>query len=250
MDRPRLRQLVFASADAEDIEHLRQILDLGHGFVDPGVSVFGLTNGVFAIGDQFLEVVVPVEETTAAGRFLERSGGIGGYMAIFQTDDLASVRTRADHMKIRRVWDIDVDDISASHLHPADIGAAIVSIDEARPPGSWRWGGPDWTTQQCPGCLQAIEIEARDPGAIAQRWAQVLGIDAAPIGHDIWSLTLADAEITVRPGDRDALIAYGLAHPDPKACLARAEALELSVSQNSFQFAGVQVSLSPIDPAA
>ena len=40
---------------------------------------------MFALGDQFLEVVVPVEDETAAGRFIDRTGGQGGYMAIFQT---------------------------------------------------------------------------------------------------------------------------------------------------------------------
>jgi len=73
MTQPRIRQLVFASFDQDDIARLRHILDLGKGFVDPGVRVFGLTNGVFALGDQFLEVVVPTEENTAAGRFLDRT---------------------------------------------------------------------------------------------------------------------------------------------------------------------------------
>ena len=57
MTLPRIRQLVFASHDEADIQRLKHILDLGEGFVDPGVAVFGLTNGVFALGDLTFEML-------------------------------------------------------------------------------------------------------------------------------------------------------------------------------------------------
>lgn len=243
MTLPRLRQLVFASHDQDDIEQLRHILGLGAGFVDPGVTVFGLTNGVFALGDQFLEVVVPVEEKTAAGRFLDRSNGLGGYMAIFQTDDLTRVRNHADANGLRRVWDIDVEDISASHLHPADIGAAIVSIDEARPAGSWRWGGPDWQENSVPGTLLELEVTADDPETLAARWGGVLNVTPRAMGHDVWELGLAEGVVRVIPGDRDYLSKYTLIHPEPAACLERAREAGLSVHGASFQFAGVHIAL-------
>ena len=243
MTLPRIRQLVFASHDSADIERLRHVLDLGPGFVDPGVSVFGLTNGVFALEDQFLEVVVPVEDKTAAGRFLDRNQGEGGYMAIFQTDNLERVRAHTDKNSLRRVWDIDASDISASHLHPADIGAAIVSIDEARPVGSWRWGGPDWQENAVPGALKELEITAADPESLAQRWGGVLDVEAVSVGHDVWELALAEGLVRVIPGPRDFLSKYTLKHPNPEACLARAAALGIEVTGASFQFAGVQIAL-------
>lgn len=243
MTLPRIRQLVFASYDPADIEKLRHVLDLGPGFVDPGVRVFGLTNGVFALGDQFLEVVVPIEDKTAAGRFLDRTQGLGGYMAIFQTDNLDRVRTHADRQGLRRVWDIDVEDISASHLHPADIGAAIVSIDEARPASSWRWGGPDWQGNAAPGSVQELEVSAADPQSLAQRWGGVLDVQPIAIGHDVWELALAGGLVRVVPGAGDFLSRYVLTHPDPEACLARAAAAGLAVQSASFKFAGVQIAL-------
>ncbi|MEL7112597.1 MAG: VOC family protein [Pseudomonadota bacterium] len=243
MTLPRIRQLVFASFDQDDIARLRHILDLGKGFVDPGVRVFGLTNGVFALGDQFLEVVVPTEENTAAGRFLDRTQGIGGYMAIFQTDDLAGVRSRADAAKIRRVWDIDVEDISASHLHPADIGAAIVSIDEAHPAASWRWGGPNWQKNAKPGGLRGVEISAIDPRGMAARWASILGVITSEVGHEVWSVPTADGALQFFPGDRDGMTSYTLAHPDPAGCLRRAQDLGCSAQETSFHFSGVKLYL-------
>lgn len=239
----RLRQLVFASNAIEDIARLKEILDLGDGFVDPGVAEFGLTNGVFALGDQFLELVVPVQDQTAAGRFLARSNGIGGYMVIFQTDDLNAVRARADAQRIRRVWNIDLPDISASHLHPADIGAAIVSIDEARPPSSWRWGGPDWPHQTLSGGLFKLEISASDPQAMSAKWAVALGQSPVSVGHDVYEFATADGPIRFVPGARDYLSVYGLDHPAPEACLARADQHGLACDDTSFLFAGVRVQL-------
>ncbi|MHA7898541.1 MAG: hypothetical protein ACX94B_01675 [Henriciella sp.] len=243
MTLPRIRQLVFASNDHADIERLRHILALGPGFVDPGVNVFGLTNGVFALGDQFLEVVVPTEADTAAGRFITRTGGVGGYMAIFQTDNLARVRAHADAEKIRRVWDIDVEDISATHFHPADIGAAIVSVDEARPASSWRWGGPDWQGAAQPGAIIGLDVMARDASALARRWGGLLESAPNHLGQDVWVLETQNGRIRVVPGDRDFLNTYTLAHPDPAGCLDRAREAGCHADETSFHFAGVQVSL-------
>jgi len=239
----RIRQLVFVSEEASDIDRLKTVLDLGDGFVDPGVSEFGLTNGVFALGDQFLEVVVPVEQDTAAGRFMERSKGVGGYMAIFQTDDLESVRARADAQAVRRVWNIDLPDISASHLHPADIGAAIVSIDEARPESSWRWGGPEWRARAVPGTLRGFEVTAMDPQALSVKWGMVLGSAAISVGHDIYDLATADGPVRFVPGDRDFLSAYHIDHPDPDGCLGRARDMGLACDAHSIFFAGVRIHL-------
>lgn len=250
MTLPRIRQLVFASNAHSDIEQLQHILGLGSEFVDPGVGEFGLTNGVFSIGDQFLEVVVPVADNTAAGRFIERGGGLGGYMAIFQTDDLARVRDAADALAIRRVWNIDLPDICASHLHPADIGAAIVSIDEAKPESSWRWGGPSWQENSAAGAIQVLQVTAMDPQAMSEKWARVLNITVTSVGPGVFELPLAEGVISFISGDRDYLSAYQIGHAEPAACLKRAAARGLPCDSTSFQFAGVKVSLAAIDPIA
>ena len=142
----RLRQAVLVAAELDPVaDRLREELGLGEPFADPNVAEFGIHNAVFALGDTFIEVISPNQPDTAAGRHLERLGGDGGYMLIFQLDDLDAARARAAAEGIRVVWQVDLPDISGTHLHPADIGGAIVSLDRADPPGSWRWGGPDWT---------------------------------------------------------------------------------------------------------
>jgi hypothetical protein len=177
----RLRQAVLVARDLEPAyERLRSGLGLGEAFRDPGVGQFGLHNAVCALGQDFLEIVSPIREGTAAGRHLERRGE-GGYMLIFQLEDLAGARERAQRLGVRTVWSIDIEDISASHLHPADLIGAIVSIDRPLPPESWRWGGPDWighAGEGAPGRLAGVTVRVPAPDAVAARWAEVLGLEA------------------------------------------------------------------------
>ncbi len=101
-------------------------------------------------------------------------------MLLFQLDGLASARERAQALGVRTVWSVDIDDISASHLHPADLGGTIVSIDRPLPPESWRWGGPHWIGRAgkgAPGRLTGVTLRVPDPDLIAARWAEVLGLE-------------------------------------------------------------------------
>lgn len=213
----RLRQVVLASAELEPIAgSLRQTLRLGEPFADPGVAEFGIENAVFALGDRFIEIVTPTGPGTAAGRHLERRGGDSGYMVIFQLDDLEAARARVREAGIRVVWQIDLPDISGTHLHPADMRGAIVSLDRAEPPGSWRWGGPEWTERSgegAPGRITGATIEVAEPEAVAERWAHVLGVPLAA-GP---SLALDGAPVTFREGPDGGLVEVAIALPDPPA---------------------------------
>jgi hypothetical protein len=150
-------------------------------FHDPGVAEFGLDNAVFAAGDSFVEVVAPARDGTTAGRYRHRRGGDSGYMAIFQIPDLAAARRRLSELGIRVVWSADFPDIAGTHLHPKDVPGAIVSLDWADPPESWRWAGPAWTghaAPHTPGGVAGLTIEVKDPAGAAQRWASVLDLSA------------------------------------------------------------------------
>ena len=183
---PRLRQVALVAHDCDRVaRELRRAFGWPEPFHDPGVARFGLTNAVFAVGDTFVEVVAPAQADTAAGRYLERRGGDGGYMAIFQVPDLAAARGRLADLGVRVVWTADLPDIAATHLHPGDVPGAIVSVDWAAPSQSWRWAGPAWTGQapeHASGGLAGLTIEVRDPGAAARQWAAVLGIPAGSAG--------------------------------------------------------------------
>src|SRR5262245_63947672 len=143
-----IRQVVLVAHDLEPVfEHICAVFDLEVGFRDPGVAESGLRNAVIPVGTTFLEVVSPVREDATAARFLRRRGGDGGYMVILQTADLDADRRRLSALGVRLVWQVTLDDIATVHLHPRDVGGAIVSIDQPRPAASWRWGGPEWRAE-------------------------------------------------------------------------------------------------------
>jgi hypothetical protein len=134
-----------------------------------------------------LEIVSPVQGDTAAGRYLERHGGDGGYMVMFDLEDLEGARRRVEQAGVRVVWQMDLPDISGTHLHPADTRGAIVSLDGSRPYGSWRWGGPSWEGEipaHGAGGLRGVTLAVAEPDAVAARWAELLGV-ARPEGPAI-----------------------------------------------------------------
>ena len=228
--RVRLRQAVLVARELEPVAgELRSALELQEPFRDPGVGEFGLTNAVFALGDCFLEVVSPARADTAAGRYLDRHGGDGGYMVIFDLEDLDGARERARDSGIRVVWQIDLPDISGTHLHPADMRGAIVSLDRSRPYGSWRWGGPQWTGKLASGArgrLAGITVAVANPDAVAARWAHVLGVPVRDGGRP--TLALDDAEVaftTAADAQGEGLVA--IAHEPAPAGGGERQAIEV-----------------------
>jgi hypothetical protein len=190
----RLRQVALAVRALEPaLGQLRRVLGLGEPFHDPGVAVFGLENAVLPVGDGFLELVSPVKPDTSAGRWLARRGGDAGYMAIFQTGDLADARARVERLGVRVVWQTALPGAATIHLHPRDLGGAIVSIDAMEPPESWEWAGPGWRervrSEVASGLVGAV-LEAADPEKLAARWGEVLAVRPQPEADGSFSLAL------------------------------------------------------------
>lgn len=126
-------------------------------------------------------------------------------MVIFDLEDLDGARARAQELGVRTVWRIDLPDISGTHLHPADMRGAIVSLDQSRPYGSWRWGGPEWTEkvgEGAPGRLAGITIAVADPVAVAARWGQLLGVSARSDGEPLLALDSASVRFAAAPDER------------------------------------------------
>jgi hypothetical protein len=183
---PRLRQAVLAATDLDaTVARLQEEGGLGEPYNDPAVDWFGLRNAVFAIGDTFLEVVSPVREDTAAGRHLERLGSDGGYMLMFQVDDLAEARARAKEAGVREVFEVSgLDDIAEAHFHPADMRGAIVSISEPLPASSWRWGGEGWRGRATAGEVTGAMVAVADPDGVRERWSEIFGAPVHELGID------------------------------------------------------------------
>jgi|SRR5580658_1143681 hypothetical protein len=242
----RIRQIVVAADDLKGtVAQFQSVLGLQVCFEDPEVETFGLRNALMPIGDQFLEVVSPVRPDTAVGRHLKRHGD-SAYMLILQTDDLARAEARLQEQSVRIVWRAAYRDISAVHLHPKDIGGALVSIDEARPPNSWRWAGPTW--MQSPDVdphqhVITVTLSARDPDAMSRRWAQVLGTTAPAesaagrhIGIDGGALEFVRADV-------DVIAGFRISMASPQRALDAARSHRLSVEGDSVSLCGTRFEL-------
>jgi hypothetical protein len=244
-----IRQIALVARDLDAVvADLCAVLGIAVGFRDPGVAEFGLRNAVMPVGTTFLEVVSPVRDGTTAGRFLARRGGDGGYMVILQTADLAADRARLARLGARIVWQATLDDIATVHLHPRDIGGAIVSLDQPRPPESWRWGGPGWEASVRTEVVRRIvgaELEAPEPARMAARWAELLGLSASATGEGTATIALDGGVLRFVPaGARgEGLAALDVAAVAPEKALAAARARGLPVAGRSVAACGVRIDL-------
>src|SRR5580698_8500404 len=243
----RLRQIALVATDlAAARADISAVLGVQYAFDDPGVGKYGLRNAVFPVGDTFLEVVSPKESGTTAGRLLEKRGGDGGYMVILQVDDLAQALARVKNAAARIADQSDKNGAAFTHIHPKDIGGAILSLDHMDPKERWEWGGPHWMDHVRTDVSVAIvgaELQASDPGSMATRWAAVLGRPAEQ-SNGGWRIALDQGEIrftSARDGRGDGLGAFDVMVLNPEEVQRRAAAMGLVDQDGTVVLSGTRV---------
>ena len=123
----RLRQICLAVPLLDRVvDDLQAIFGLSVCHRDPGLAAYGLENALLPVGTDFLEVVSPIQADTAAGRFIERTRGHGGYMAIFQAEDPRKRQAAAAALGVRTAHEIDQPGYQSVQLHPRDCRAAFI----------------------------------------------------------------------------------------------------------------------------
>ena len=176
--RIRLRQVALVAHDLAPVEaRITEELGVELCYRDPDVAVFGLRNALFPIGDKLLEVVSPVQDGTTAGRQLSKRNGDGGYMVLLQVDDLAAIESRVQNHDVRIVFTAARPGITGIHLHPKDVGGAILSIDQSDRWDDWGWAGPGWRDHVATGVvtdLVGVAMQSEHPARTAERWAALL----------------------------------------------------------------------------
>jgi catechol 2,3-dioxygenase-like lactoylglutathione lyase family enzyme len=242
----RLRQIALAARDlAGTLDTLCDVLGIEVAFHDPGVRVFGLENGVMPIGETFLEVVSPVQANATAARWLERRGGDSGYMVIFQVDDFAPHRARLEQLGVRIVWEGKQKGAATLHLHPRDVGGAIVSFDTMDEPGAWEWAGPKWRQHVRTEVARAIvgaELEGPEPERLAARWGEVLGLPVTRDAAGRPRIAVEGGELRFVPGASDGVIGVLLDVADRARFRAAAERRGVLAADGAAQIAGVRFS--------
>lgn len=254
----RLRQIAFVAEALAPVEQaIIDTLGVAVCYRDPAVAAFGLENVLFPIGNQFLEVVAPVRENTAGGRYLERRGGNGGYMIITQCDDHAPRKARVATLGIRTVLEHDDDSYRLMQLHPRDTGGTFFEIDQQlgdradEPDGPWHPAGPDWQRardlRRVNGIVAAI-VQCDDPGRVARRWA---GIAEIPLAPDL-TLPLDNAGIRFvecTDGRPEGLSEIDVAVTDAAAILERARQRDAVLGDDQIGLCGVRINLVPAQRA-
>ena len=252
----RLRQVALVAADLAAAEQaLCRAFGLAVCYRDPVVAQWGLVNAVMPAGGDFLEVVSPAAAGTAAGRYLARRGGDGGYMVILHTADALAERGRIAGLGVRTAHRTDQPAYRATHFHPADTGHVLLSVDDADAGAAygealsdWPPGGPDWRrhvrTERVSG-LAAVALQSADPERQAETWARVL---ALPLErrHGVPTLALGQGELRFVP-ERDGrgagVESVDLAAADRAAVLAEAAAMGLPCDGNRVAIAGLAFNL-------
>jgi hypothetical protein len=254
----RLRQIALLARDLEPtVDHLRAVLGIEVGFRDPGVALFGLANAVLPVGDTFLEVVSPVKDDCTGARLLARRGGDCGYMVIVQTDDLAAARARMAREKIRIVFEHahEAGHTATIHLHPRDVGGAILSLDVSQPPESWDWAGPDWQRHVCRDVVTSLAgatLASDAPAGLASHWGSLLDRPAAAVGGGVFAIALDGATLRFVPahGAGEGLVGVDLVEASRAArerALALAKERGLEVDADGVRIAGTAIRL--VDPS-
>ncbi len=263
----RLRQIALVARELRPvIDDLSAVLGTEPCYVDPGVGVFGLENTLVPIGNQFLEVVAPIQDGTAGGRYLERRGGDGGYMVICQTNDHPAVRAQVETLGVRVAWGFDSkhkDDDGTEHieyrcmqLHPRDTGATFFEIDEQggenalELDGPWHPAGPNWqrvkNTEVSQGIV-AAELQVDDPQAVATRWGEIISLTPTPDANGNPSLVVDNATLRFVPiadGRGEGLGGIDVLVSSADEVKARAEARGLiDTSTDQIMIGGMRINL-------
>jgi hypothetical protein len=253
----RLRQICLVARELEPVVgDIRAILGLEICYRDSGVAKYGLVNALVPIGTSFLEVVAPVEPNTAAERFLERSGGHGGYMATFDCSDPERRRRHAEGMGIRVANVIEYEDYLGIQLHPRDCRAAMIELNHTRGgddlTGAYHPAGPDWRaavrTDQTKALIET-EIETPVPEELARHWGRILELPVRGGARDA-RIELAHGGairfVEAPDGKTECLGGLRIAMSDVRRACAAAVARGCTVENNSFHLAGVHFRLQRV----
>ncbi|MDB5617882.1 hypothetical protein [Tardiphaga sp.] len=243
----RLRQICLVAPHLEPaVGHIADILGLEVCYRDPQVGKYGLENPLLSAGTTLLEVIAPTQEGTAAGRFLEKSRGHGGYMVILDCDDPDERGRHAGSMGVRVANVIDHPPYRGVQLHPRDCRAAFIEFNHTEgsdgmmapyPPA-----GPDWQRSirtDTTVALTGVELQSPDPWDLARHWGGIFGIPVTPDEFERPEIVLGNVRLRFRRGGSEAMTGLTFQVRDVPQVLGAARSRGCPCGGDSFWLAGV-----------
>jgi len=248
----RLRQICLVAPQLEPVVgDIAAIMGLEVCYRDGNVAKYGLENALLPVDTILLEVVAPFQPGTAAGRFIDKTGGRGGYMAIFCCDDPDARGRHANAMGVRTANVIDHPPYHGVQLHPRDCRAAFIEFNHTDGSddllGPYPPAGPDWQQSIRKDVTQAlvgVEMESPEPEELARHWGQIIGIAAGKSDNGDIQIVLPNCTFRFVKGKADIMsgLTFRVANVGRLSDAARSRGL--AVSGDSFSLGGVDFHLT------
>ena len=247
----RLRQICLVAPHLEPvISDIAAIMGLSVCYRDGNVAKYGLENALLPVDTILLEVVAPTKDGTAAGRFLEKTGSRGGYMAIFCCEDPDARGAKANAMGVRTANVITHAPYHGVQLHPRDCRAAFIEFNHTDGSddvlGVYPPAGPDWQRhirKDTTLALTEVEMQSPEPQALAEHWGRIIGV-AATKGADGPILKLPNATFRFAKGPVDLMTGLTFRVADVARVREAAKARGCKVDGDSFDLCGVTFTLA------
>ncbi|MBR0798744.1 hypothetical protein JQ615_25485 [Bradyrhizobium jicamae] len=245
----RLRQICLVAPQlAPVISDISAIMGLDVCYRDGNVAKYGLENALLPVDTILLEVVAPFQPGpgTAAGRFIEKTGGRGGYMAIFCCEDPDARGAKANAMGVRTANVITHAPYHGVQLHPRDCRAAFIEFNHTDGSddilGPYPPAGPDWQKfirKDTTLALTEVEMQSPEPQALAEHWGRIIGIAA-----DGATVKLPNTTFRFAKGEAEIMSGLTFEVADKARVLDAAKANGCSVSGDAFFLCGVTFRLT------
>jgi hypothetical protein len=247
----RLRQICLVAPHlAAVISDISEIMGLNVCYRDGNVAKYGLENALLPVDTILLEVVAPFQPGTAAGRFLDKTGGRGGYMAIFCCDDPDARDKHANGIGVRTANVITHAPYHGVQLHPRDCRAAFIEFNHTTGSddvlGPYPPAGPDWQKairKDVTLALTGVEMQSPDPQGLAEHWGKILGVALSKGAGGEPELQLPNASFRFVNGASDLMSGLTFKVADIAKVRDAAKAKGCKVSGDTFDLCGVTFSL-------
>lgn len=248
----RLRQICLVAPAIEPVVgDIAAIMGLNICYRDGNVAKYGLENALLPVDTILLEVVAPFQPGTAAGRFIEKTDGRGGYMAIFCCDDPDERGAHAAGMGVRTANVIDHAPYHGVQLHPRDCRAAFIEFNHTAGSdnilGPYPPAGPDWQKSIRKDVTQAlveVVMASPEPEVLAAHWGKIIGIPVSTSRNAEPELKLPNAGFRFVNGASDIMSGLTFRVGDVAKVRDAARARGFAVSGDSFELGGVTFRLT------
>ena len=248
----RLRQICLVASELEPVVgDIAGIMGLNVCYRDGNVAKYGLENALLPVDTILLEVVAPFQPGTAAGRFLDKTGGRGGYMAIFCSDDPDARGRHAREIGVRVANVIEHAPYYGVQLHPRDCRAAFIEFNHTDGSddilGPYPPAGPDWQKsirKDVTRALTGVEMQSPVPRELAEHWGRIIGIPVTTNQSGEAELKLPNAGFRFVKGESEIMSGLTFQVADIATVREAARKRGCAMAGDSFLLGGVTFHLA------